>query len=98
MPRLLGGAACAAPLLYLARGYAARSLRSAHKSVLSFVLRLLAIVVCGGAGGFIGWLIVSLFGGTGIGAAIAAAIMGMVLAASFWAGGVALIRALKSDP
>ena len=63
-----------------------------------FVLRLLAIVFCGGGGGLVAWLIVSSLGGTGVGSAIAAAMIGMVLAALFWAGGIALIRALKLSP
>jgi hypothetical protein len=67
----------------------------ASETVSSLILRLLAIVVCGGGGGVIAWLVVSSLGGTGVGGAIAAAMIGMVLATLLWAGGVALIRALK---
>lgn len=65
--------------------------------MLSFLFRLLAIVVCGGGGGVIAWLIVSALGGTGVGAAIAGAMIGMVLATLLWVGSIALIRALKLD-
>jgi len=65
--------------------------------MLSFIYRLLGIVVCGGGGALLAWLIVSSLGGTGVGAAIAGAMVGMLLAALFWAAGVALIRALKLD-
>ena len=63
----------------------------------SLIIRLLAIVACGGGGALIAWLIVSALGATGVGAAIAAAIIGMVLATRLWAGGVAIMRALKVD-
>jgi len=60
-----------------------------------FILRLLAIVVCGVGGGLIAWLLVSSLGGTGVGGGIASAVIGMVLAASFWVGATALIGAVK---
>jgi len=66
-------------------------------AVPSFILRLLAIVVCGGGGALIAWLIVSSLGGTGVGGGIASAMIGMVLAVLFWVGGTALIGALKRD-
>jgi hypothetical protein len=62
--------------------------------VFSFILRLLAIVVCGGAGGLLAWWLVSLLGWEGVGGAIAAAFLGMILATLLWAGGVALTIAL----
>ena len=68
-----------------------------YETVLSLIFRLLGILVCGGGGGFLAWLIVSSLGGTGVGGAIASAMVGMVLAALFWAAGIALIRALKLD-
>jgi len=64
-------------------------------SVLSFIFRLLAIVVCGGAGGVLAWWLVFSLGWTGVGGAIAAAFLGMVLATLLWAGGVALANALQ---
>jgi len=63
--------------------------------VLSFVFRLLAILVCGGAGGVLAWWIVFSLGWTGVGGAIAAAFLGMILAALLWAGGVALANVLQ---
>jgi len=63
--------------------------------VLSFVSRLLAILVCGGAGGVLAWWLVFSLGWTGVGGAIAAAFLGMILAALLWAGGVALANALQ---
>jgi hypothetical protein len=68
-----------------------------YQTVANFILRLLAITVCGGGGGFVAWLIVSSLGGTGVGGGIASAMLGMLLAVSFWAGGVALIGMLKRD-
>jgi hypothetical protein len=65
--------------------------------VLGLIFRLLAIVVCGGGGGLVAWLIVSSLGGYGVGAAIAGAILGMVVATLLWVGGVALVRALRLD-
>jgi len=67
------------------------------EAVPSFMLRILAIVVCGGGGALIAWLIVSSLGGTGIGGGIASAMIGMVLAMLFWVGGTALIGALRRD-
>lgn len=61
----------------------------------SFIFRLLAIIVCGGAGAVIAWFSVSSLGATGVGAAVASAMLAMVLAVLFWAGGVALLAALK---
>ena len=63
--------------------------------MLSFIFRLLAIAVCGGAGGVLAWWLVFSLGWTGVGGAIAAAFLGMVLAALLWAGGVALANALR---
>jgi hypothetical protein len=68
-----------------------------YEAVANFILRLLAITVCGGGGAFVAWLIVSSLGGTGVGGGIASAMLGMLLAVSFWAGGVALIGMLKRD-
>jgi CHASE2 domain-containing sensor protein len=64
-------------------------------SVFSFMLRLLAIVVCGGAGGLLAWWLVSSLGWTGVAGAIAAALLGMILATLLWAGGIALVNALQ---
>ncbi|TMH66231.1 MAG: hypothetical protein E6H55_01970 [Betaproteobacteria bacterium] len=61
----------------------------------SFISRLLAILVCGGAGGVLAWWIVFSLGWTGVGGAIAAAFLGMILAALLWASGVALANVLQ---
>src|ERR1700675_1792563 len=58
--------------------------------VLSLIVRLLAIAVCGGGGGLLAWVIVSALGATGVGGAIAGAVIGMVLATVLWASGIAL--------
>jgi len=63
--------------------------------VFSFILRLLAIVVCGGAGGVLAWWLVFSLGWTGVGGAIAAAFLGMFLATALWAGGIALLNAFQ---
>jgi hypothetical protein len=82
----------ATPLVYFACAQAATR---AFEAVLSFIFRLLAIIVCGGGGGLLAWVIVTALDWTGVGGAIAGATIGMVLAALFWAGGVALMNALK---
>lgn len=60
-----------------------------------FILRLVAIALCGGGGALIAWFIVSSLGGSGVGAGIASAMLAMVLAALFWAAGIALLGALR---
>jgi len=45
--------------------------------VFSFILRILAIVVCGGTGGLLAWWLVLSLGWTGVGGAIAAAFLGI---------------------
>lgn len=64
-------------------------------SVFSFILRLSAIIVCGGAGGLLAWWLVFSLGWTGVGGAITAAFLGMMLATLLWAGGIALVNALQ---
>jgi hypothetical protein len=59
------------------------------------IFRLLAIVVCGGGGALVAWLIVSSLGGTGVGGGIASAMIGMFLAMLFWVVGTVLIGALR---
>jgi hypothetical protein len=68
-----------------------------HRAVSNFILRLLAIALCGGGGALIAWWLVSSLGGTGVGGGVASAMIGMVLAVLFWVGGVALIGTLKRD-
>lgn len=68
-----------------------------RETVPSFMLRLLAIIACGGAGGLGAWRAVSWLGGTGVGGGIASVMIGAFLAASLWIGGVALIGAVKRN-
>ena len=63
----------------------------------SFILRLLAIVVCGGTGGLLAWWLVFSLGWTGVGGAIAAAFLGMIVATLLWAGGIALVKRPSED-
>jgi hypothetical protein len=62
---------------------------------MSLILNLLAIIVCGGGGALLAWLLVSVLGWTGVAGVLAAAVTGMLAATLFWAGGVALLRALR---
>jgi hypothetical protein len=59
-----------------------------------FLLDLLAIAACGGAGALLAWLLVSAIGWTGVGGAIAMAATGMLAATLLWVSGVALLRRL----
>jgi hypothetical protein len=54
----------------------------------------IAIVICAGAGAAIAWMIVSSIGLGGIAGAIAATVIGMVLATALFALGVVLGKAL----
>lgn len=65
--------------------------------MLHFILRLLAIALCGGGGALIAWWLVSSLGGTGVGGGVASAMIGMVLAVLLWVGGVALVAVLKRE-
>ena len=55
---------------------------------------ILAIIVCGGLGGYVGWLLVTTFGLDGTPGAIVAAIVAMVIAVAAWAAGSSLLRAV----
>lgn len=59
----------------------------------AIVASILAILVCGVAGGVAAWWLVSALGLDGSVAAILAAAIGMVAATALWAAGVALLRA-----
>jgi hypothetical protein len=61
---------------------------------MSYVLSGIAIVICAGIGAAIAWLLVSSIGWSGVGGAIAATAIGMVLATTLFVGGVALGKAL----
>ena len=53
------------------------------------------IVVCGGGGGIAGWAIVNWIGWDGVLGAIAAAIIGMVVATAAWIALTSLQRTLR---
>ena len=55
---------------------------------------IIAILVCGVAGGFAAWVLVAKLGIDGVAGALAAAVIGMIAATALWAGGSALLRAL----
>ena len=59
---------------------------------------IVAILFCGVAGGFAAYILVSTLGIDGIPGALIAAVIGMVAATALWAGGVALLRALRWIP
>jgi uncharacterized membrane-anchored protein len=58
------------------------------------VLNLLAIVVCGGLGGAVGYGVIHALDLSGIAGALVAAVIGMVIATAAWAGGATLLRVL----
>ena len=62
---------------------------------MAYVISVIAIVICGGAGALLAWLLVSALGWTGIAGALAMAVVGMVAATLLYAAGVALRRALR---
>ena len=55
---------------------------------------ILGILVCGVAGGFAAWMLVAALGVDGVFGALAAAVIGMVVATVLWAGGSTLLRFL----
>ena len=55
---------------------------------------ILGIFVCGVVGGLAAWSSVSALTLDGVPGAIAAAVIGMVVATALWAGGSTLLRAL----
>ena len=55
---------------------------------------VIGILVCGVAGGFASWMLVAALGVDGVPGALAAAVIGMVVATALWAGGSSLLRAL----
>lgn len=78
-------------LLYFLRP--ARASRRRSKKV-SYVRSGIAIVICAGIGAALAWIVVSSIGLGGVAGAIAAAVIGMVLATALFAGGVVLGKAL----
>jgi hypothetical protein len=64
------------------------------RSFLSFVAKLIAIVVCGAAGGVAGYAVRTWLALGGIAGALVAVIVAMVVATLAWAAGTALLRRL----
>ena len=58
--------------------------------MLSIVLYVLAIVVCGGLGAGAGWIVAGGIGLTGTPMALVAAFVGMIVATALWILGTAL--------
>ena len=61
---------------------------------MAIVWSVVGIFICGGLGGFAAWALVTGMGGVGTPGAIAAAIIGMVVAVALWTGITTLLRAL----
>jgi len=60
------------------------------RSILGSVI---AIILCGALGGYLGWLFVGSMGLSGTLGAIVAAVIAMVIAVAAWAAGSILLRA-----
>lgn len=60
----------------------------------SIVFSILGILVGGIGGGLAGWSVIALLGLSGIGGALVAAVIGMVVATAVWIGLTVLLRAL----
>lgn len=63
--------------------------------MLSILPSLLAIIICGGIGATLAWFVVDAMDWTGVTASIVTAILGMVIAVTLFAGGIALAKALR---
>ena len=60
----------------------------------SIFASIIGILVCGVAGGFSAWMLVSNLGIDGVIGAFIAAVIGMIVATVLWAGATTLLRAL----
>ena len=61
---------------------------------MGIVWSIIGIVVCGGLGGFAAWAFITAMGWSGTPGALAAAVVGMVVAVALWTGVTALMRSL----
>ena len=61
---------------------------------MGIVWSVIGIVVCGGLGGFAAWAFVTAMGWSGTPGALAAAVVGMVVAVALWTGVTVLMRSL----
>ena len=59
---------------------------------MTIVWSVVGIFICGGLGGFAAWALVTSVGWDGTLGAIAAAVIGMVVAVALWTGITALLR------
>ena len=62
---------------------------------MSIVWSVLGIILCGGIGGGVGWLVTHALDLSGVPAALLAVAVGMVLAVACWIGLTTLLRSLK---
>ena len=60
---------------------------------MAIVWSVVGILVCGGLGGFAAWVVVTSLDLAGTAGAIAAVVIGMVIAVALWAGLTSLLRA-----
>jgi hypothetical protein len=65
------------------------------RKFLSLMASLVAITLCGAAGVLVALAAVRALGLDGVVAALVAVIVGVLIATLLWAGGVALLRAVK---
>lgn len=64
---------------------------------MSVLLYIVAIVVCGGAGAWLGWIVAGVIGLTGTPMALVAAFIGMIVATLLWIGGAGLFPVRGGD-
>ena len=64
-------------------------------AVVSILLSLVAIILCGGAGALAAFALVSALGLDGVLSAIVAVLVAVVVATLLWALGVAVLRSLR---
>jgi hypothetical protein len=61
---------------------------------MGIVWSVVGIVICGGLGGFAAWAFVTAMDWSGTPGALAAAVIGMVVAVALWTGVTTLLRSL----
>jgi hypothetical protein len=73
----------------------ARGLRTMTlRSILGIAQSVVAIIACGALGAGAGYGLVALLGWSGVGGALLAVFVGMVVATAAWTGGSVLLRAV----
>ena len=63
---------------------------------MAYFVNAIAMIVCGVAGGAIGWALAYALDWSGVGGALVAAFVAMVAATLLWAGGVAISKRLRA--